>query len=115
MKNERTLGINIRTEVKKTKKEIEKNLIKISGLEEWFVDINYTCSISVSKNIVDRITVTACPYTGDKKQGEYKFSFNSLEAIFLADICEVMYKIIKNPDDAEKILFNATISIEYLS
>ena len=115
MRNERTLGINIRTEVEEIKEEIEKNLIKISGLEEWFIDVNYTCSISVSRDIVDCIAVAACPYPNDVKQGEYKFKFTSLQAIFLAEICEVMYKIISNPDDAEKILFNAKVSVEYLS
>ena len=112
---ETTLGISIRETLDEIQQEIETNLIKISGIQEWYISVSYTCSITVDRDIVDCLAVTVCAYPGGVKQGNYKFKFNSLEAIFLAEICEVMYKIISNPDDAEKILFNAKASVEYLS
>jgi hypothetical protein len=115
---EGTIGTEIRELVAEVNKAVEKNLIRLSGNEEWFTGVDYTCSLSVSvagaTSISDCLVVTVCPYPDDVKQGEYKFKFTSHEAIFLNEICEVMYKIILNPDDAEKILFNAKVTIEYL-
>ena len=62
----------------------------------------------------DYLTVTVCLYVDDEAQGNHKFKFSSHEAIFLGDICEVMYRIIIDPSDAEIILFNSTVSIEYM-
>jgi hypothetical protein len=115
---EGTLGTEIREIVAEMDEIIRKNLIKLSGNDEWFTNVDYTCFQSVSGStatpVNDCLTVTVAYYIDEDSQGNHKFKFTSHEAIFLNEICEVMYKIIVNPEDAEKILFNAKVTIEYL-
>jgi len=113
-----TIGIQIREAINQVRETIEAKLIEISDLKEWFIGVDYTCEVSIStagsSPIKDYLIVTVAPYQDDKKQGEYKFSFTSHEAIFLNDICSAIYKIILNPHNAEHIIFNAKVKIEYL-
>jgi hypothetical protein len=112
---EKALGNFIFNETRKVGEEIEKDLIEISvNGEEWAVEAEYSFSFSPDKKIRDYFLVKLSPYINDKRQGTYKFKFNSLDAIFLSEVCEVMYKIILKPEDAEKILFNAKVTVEQI-
>ena len=115
---ESTIGIQIREVIAQVRDTVESNLIKLSGNTEWFVDVEYTCSLAVSNAganpVKDCLTVTVASYIDDESQGNHKFSFSSHEAIFLNGICEAIYKIILNPADVNKILFDAKLTIVYL-
>lgn len=116
---EDTIGIQIREVVNQVREKIEAKLIEISGQSEWFVDVDYTCAVaisgSVSTPIKDCLTVTVALYVDDENQGNHKFSFTSHEAIFLNDICNVMYKTTLNPENFSKIRFDAMVKVEYLN
>lgn len=110
---ERTLGIIIFDEINETEKRIEAGLIKLNAGLEWFVRVGYKFEL-VKGKIRDSFTVTVVPYLDDEKQGEYKFSFTSVEVIFLNELCDVMHKITKNPCNADAILRDAKVTIKYV-
>lgn len=116
--NEDTIGIQIREVIDHVRETVEAKLIEISEQNEWFVDVSYTCNVAVSNSgstpIKDCLTVTIALYVDDENQGNHKFSFTSHEAIFLNDICNVMYKTTLNPENFSKIIFDAMVNVEYL-
>jgi len=110
------LGSFILGQTRKVNEEIEKEFAKISVMgEEWAVETEYNYSVSTNKLVSDFFLVKLSPYIDDKRQGTYKFKFNSLDAIFLGEICKVMYKIILKPEDTEKILHNAKVTVEQIA
>jgi hypothetical protein len=110
---EKPLGNFIFNQTRLMGEEIEKELNKISVMgEEWAIQIEYNYQLSEYKKILDYFLVTLSPYIDDKRQGTYKFKFNSLDTIFLNEICEVMYKIILNPENTEKILHAAKVTVK---
>jgi hypothetical protein len=114
MEFELTIGNYVSHQVKTIRDTIEKSLDNASGVDEWSVNVVYDCHYVSGMAMTDCLTVNVTFYEDgmNKKMGSFKFS--SLEAIFLNEICKVMYAIISNPDDAEKILFDARVSLEFL-
>jgi len=111
---EKPLGGYIFEQVRKFQKEIENKLTKISvNGEEWAVNADYSFQFSPEKKIRDCFTVIINSYINDKRQGTYEFKFKSIETIFLNEICEVMYKVILDPNKSEEIIEESKVSIEY--
>ena len=107
------LGSCIFEQVRKTGKEMETKLNKISANgAEWAVNIDYSFQFSPDKKIRDCFTVTASPYFNDKQVGTYTFKFKSIETIFLNEICEVIYKVSLNPKQAERIIEESIVNVE---
>lgn len=109
------IGKFILEHTQEIKKEIELELEKISvNNEEWAVLLDYSFKFSPNRLVDDCFYVTLIPYIDDKKHGTFKFKFKSIETIFLKEICETMYSITINPSNAERILDDAKVTIEYL-
>ena len=113
MKNNRPLGSLIFHETRKLGEEIEEKLARISeNGEEWVVQIGYRYSLSPEKKVRDFFQVELIPYIENEKQETHTFKFNSLNTIFLSEVCEVMYDLVTHPEDTGKILHAAKVDVE---
>lgn len=112
---QKPIGTAVLMHILEMQEEMENHLNEINEDQEWAVRLNYRFELSPMREIRDKFTVTASNYTNEKRQGTYKFEFNSLESIFTKEICEAIYKVTQNPADADSILNHATPTIEFLS
>lgn len=108
---EKPLGKFIQNQILLMEKEIEHYLTEIDKKIEWVVLVDYNFTTNQEKRIQDSFLVTVYLFENDVRKGKFTFKFNSLESIFLKEICETIFQVTQKPSEAEKILANTKCNI----
>jgi hypothetical protein len=113
---EKPLGNYVFEHIRSLEIKIEKNLAEISTEnEDWALSIDYSFQLSEEKRITDKFVVTVVHYIADEKRGKFAFEFQSIETLFLNEICEIMYAIVYAPGQADEIVNSSRVTLKFLS